>query len=177
MDELRLRELFDRYYKECYRVAYVLTRSAADADDVTQEAFIRAHRYGHTLQPGRPVWPWLRSIVVNTALTHMNRGKTLRGLLELVWRQDGVLRRPPVLSSEREENWDLYAAVQKLPEKLRVTVLLAYYIGLTHEEAAQTLQIPLGTVKSRCNLALHKLREQLGPRYRIETALVEGVLP
>lgn len=148
-----------------YRLAYLITRDAADAEDALQEAFVKAFRALGRFRHGAPFRPWLLKIVTNEART---KGRAHRRHVAIASRVSE--REPPpsveaspeatLLSEEMRRR--LLAAVDRLPEKQRAVVTCRYLLELSEEETAAVLEIRRGTVKSRLSRALEKLELWLG---------------
>ncbi len=147
-----------------FRVAYVVTGSAADAEDAAQEGFVKAYRALHRFDPGRPFRPWLLTIVANEARNR--RRSTGR---RLAYEARAVRLAPEHAASTPEKEAEaaetrrvLLAAVNRLPEAERVVVGLRYFLQLSEAETAAAAGIPKGTVKSRLWRAMERLRGDLG---------------
>jgi RNA polymerase sigma-70 factor (ECF subfamily) len=142
------------------RVAYGVLRHQQDAEDVAQEAFARAHRKFPALRDRDRFRPWLVRMTWRLALDH-RRGAKRRAVRE------GAASRPDVapsfedaaIASERSAR--LWAAIDALPDKLRIVVVLAAIEEQSVREVAALLRIPDGTVKSRLFDARKKLQEML----------------
>src|SRR5213078_2104612 len=122
-------------YPVAYRTACLVLRSPADAEDAVQEAFLRIWRFRNAIPPGDGRAPWLYRVVVNACLSRLRT--------ERVWRNradDDVLTRLPAQADpERDAEGAALAtcmtgALVRLPEHLRVPVILRYYTGLTERE-------------------------------------------
>ena len=140
----------------------------SDADDIAQEAFIRAYRSLDTFRSGSPFRPWLLRIVANQARNHH------RGMKRRDGRNASNAARVPTAPagpSEAAELADdrarLTAAIRQLPEKDRRVLAFRYLMDLTEDETALALNVARGTVKSRTSRALGKLRARLDPSGRI----------
>lgn len=131
-----------------FRVAYVVTRDAADAEDATQEALVKAWRALGRFRAGEPFRPWLLQIVANEA---RNRRRSAGRQLRL------TLRTPVPTATERPEG--LLEALAALPDDAQTVLAYRYLLGLTEQETALALGIAQGTVKSRTARALDRLRE------------------
>jgi RNA polymerase sigma-70 factor (ECF subfamily) len=146
------------------RLAYLLVRDHAEAEDVTQEAFTRAYGAMNRFRPGAPFRPWLLTIVRNVS---SNRRRSRGRQIGLVVRvaadpaSGGAAPSPEaeVLSDERARL--TLAAVESLPERYRLVVSCRFLLGLSEAETAATLGIAAGTVKSRTSRALDMMRSRL----------------
>lgn len=146
------------------RLAYLLVRDHGEAEDVTQEAFIRAYGALARFRPGSPFRPWLLAIVRNVA---SNRRRSRGRQVGLVMRvaadpaSGGAAPSPEaeVLGEERARQ--VLDAVEALPERYRLVVACRYLLGLSEAETAGTLGIAAGTVKSRTSRALQQMRQRL----------------
>ncbi|WP_409343359.1 RNA polymerase sigma factor [Paenibacillus sp. MBLB4367] len=156
----RAEEVFNDYSTYVYRVALLLTRSASLADDVTQETFLKVFKKIHTYDPMKPMQPWIYRITVNTTrnLLRKQRWLSFVGFTPDVQCESASVEGSIIQAAENEE---LLKEVNRLPLKGREVIVLHFYVGLKLTEIAETLQIPLGTCKSRLNAALKILRIQL----------------
>jgi RNA polymerase sigma-70 factor, ECF subfamily len=166
-------ELVHRYQRELYRYLVRYTGDSALADDVFQNTFLQVHLKKGLYEDGRPVRPWLYSIATHQAVDALRKsgrhptisldqradsgGESETGALInlLVSDVPGPLTE---LQGEERKNW-VRKSIAKLPDALRETLLLAYYQDMKYREIAETLKIPVGTVKSRLHAALAKLGE------------------
>ena len=148
-----------------FRTAYLITGSAADAEDVAQEAFIRAHAALGRFRRGAPFRPWLLAIVANQA-RNRRRGDGRRGELavRVAAAPAGVQRALDHGLIADEQRGELLAAVNALPEHERLAIACRYFLDLGEDETAEVLACARGTVKSRTARALQHLREGLGVR-------------
>jgi RNA polymerase sigma-70 factor (ECF subfamily) len=143
-----------------FRVAYSVLRHRQDAEDVAQDAFARAHRRFATLRDREKFRGWLVRMTWRLALDH-RRGERRRQAREEVAAREAerVGQRDPILASERSAR--LWAAIDQLPEKLRVVIVLAAIEEQGVKDVATLLDLPEGTVKSRLFDARKKLQEML----------------
>ena len=154
---------------DVYRFALSLTRNEADADDVVQEAFLRAYRSWHTFQPGSDGRRWLFTIARNVFLRSREREKyrvdAEDGDVEALAavQQAGEVRRggDDVLLSNIDLQPALKDALGKLDEPFRSTVILVDVEDLSYEAAAEILGVPIGTVRSRLFRGRRLLQEML----------------
>ncbi len=164
-DERALTHAFESRFREsstlAFRVAYSVLRNHSDAEDVAQEACIRAHRHFASLRDRDRFRSWLVRLTWRLALD-WRRGQRRRDT-----REDTLARlSPPVGDAERDlvaqdRSRRLWAAIDELPERLRLVVVLAAIEGHGGREVAALLRIPEGTVKSRLHEARRRLQERL----------------
>lgn len=153
-----------RYQDVAFRTAYLISRSAADAEDVTQDAFVKAFAALPRFRAQAPFRPWILRIVTNEA---KNRGRSERRRDALALREASTRPRGEATPSpesevlERERQRMLMEAIGGLRESDRLVIGYRYLLGLSEEEAAAALNCRRGTVKSRLSRALERLREQL----------------
>jgi RNA polymerase sigma-70 factor (ECF subfamily) len=166
-------ELIRRYEPELYRYLARYTGDASLAEDVFQNTFLQVHLKRGLYEDGRPVRPWLYAIATHQAVDALRKagrhptvsldqrpagagGTDAGGLIDLlVSGGEGPLAR---LQGEESKAW-VRASVDRLPEALRQTLILAYHQDLKYREIAEILKIPVGTVKSRLHAALAKLQQ------------------
>lgn len=148
-----------------WRVAISLTRNRADAEDLVQESLLRAYRAIESFD-GRYPRAWLLTILRNT-----ERNRHRRRRPELLSDPDIAEERGPRTEADeverRAEDREFDRAVTRalghLPENFRRVVELVDVDGLTYQEAADVLDVPIGTVMSRLHRARRRIREQLVP--------------
>ncbi|HTY71511.1 MAG TPA: RNA polymerase sigma factor SigE [Actinomycetes bacterium] len=151
-----------------YRLAYRLTGNKHDAEDLTQEVFVRVFRSLSTYTPGS-FEGWLHRITTNLFLDQVRRRNRIRFDALGEDASDRIEGREPspehtVVEGVMEA--DVQAALDSLPEDFRAAVVLADVEGLTYEEIAETLDIKLGTVRSRIHRGRSQLRAALSSRLR-----------
>ncbi len=144
-----------------FRAAFLITHDADEAADAAQEAFVRAYRALGSFKAGHPFRPWILRIVTNQAL---NRVQTLQRRTRATERyaltlMDQDRPSPEHTVAEHQRHETLMRAVQKLTPDEQTLISLRYFLELPENEVAQTLNIPLGTVKSRLHRTLARLRE------------------
>jgi RNA polymerase sigma-70 factor (ECF subfamily) len=156
--------LVRRYQDLAVRAAYLVTGSAAEAEDAAQEGFVKAYYALPRFRAGAPFRPWLLAIVVNEA---RNRRRSANRRVDLALRvaegrRSGDAAPSPesaVLADERRRA--LLGAVAALSERDREIVACRYFLELSEAEVAATLGVRRGTVKSRLSRALSRLRATL----------------
>ena len=157
--------LVEEHQTIAFRTAYLITCSAADAEEAVQDGFVKAFRALGRFRPGAPFRPWLLRIVANEA-RNRRRSAGRRAGLALRAAED---RRPgdaapspesAVLADETRTA--LLRAISGLRDEDREVIGARYFLDLSEAETAEALGLPKGTVKSRLSRALGRLREQLG---------------
>ena len=155
-------ELVRRYQALATRTAYVITGTAADAEDAAQEGFTKAYFALDRFRTGAPFRPWLLRIVANEA---KNRRKAAgrRPTVDLSVAEDrpsgdtALSPEAAALAGERKES--VLAALRQLREEDRLVIAYRYFFELSEAEMADALACARGTVKSRLSRALARLRE------------------
>jgi RNA polymerase sigma-70 factor (ECF subfamily) len=157
--------LYDRYRRLAMAVAYRILDDATAAEDCLQDAFVQVWRNHTSFHPERgSVKSWLLTIVRNAAIDR-HRGREGRA------RQDRPIDEVEYLLGENDDPHqqaveslqaeEIQTAIKSLPDEQREAITLAFFNGLTHQEIAERMDVPLGTVKGRMRLGLKKMRQQL----------------
>ena len=154
--------LFNQYKGLVFKNAYLMTGSRDDAEDVLQEVFAAVWRFRETFDPqkGR-LATWLHRITVNECLRRQRRHRPLAIDIEQVDVADKHLGPEESLMTAQDYE-TLVSTMDGLDPKHRAVLVLRYFNDLSYEEIAQAVGAPLGTVKSRMNQALKRLRGRLG---------------
>jgi RNA polymerase sigma-70 factor (ECF subfamily) len=156
-------ELVMTYQHRVFGVALRMLGNRAEAEDVAQEAFVRAHRALGEFRGDAKLSTWLYAITSRLCLNRLASGErrlTRQG-------EDALLRlsdagpRPDAALERRELETALGQAIAELPEDRRIVVVLRDLEGLSYEEIAQVLELTLGTVRSRLHRARADLKEKL----------------
>jgi RNA polymerase sigma-70 factor (ECF subfamily) len=163
-DAAAYERLVERHADIAFRIAYVLTRNAADAEEAAQDAFLKAHRALGRFRAGSPWRPWLLRIVANEARNRRrSAGRRTRLELRAAETAPPVAGAPSsesiVLMAERDAS--LRAALATLAEPDREVLYLRYFLDLPEGEMAAVLDCRPGTVKSRLSRSLARLRAAL----------------
>jgi RNA polymerase sigma-70 factor (ECF subfamily) len=149
-----------------YRLAYRLTGNRHDAEDLTQDVFVRVFKSLDSFEPGN--FPgWLHRITTNLFLDRARRATRIRmdGFTEgSEFRLVGSEVVPEDAVHDAEFDPDIEAALAALPEKFRVAVVLCDVEGLSYDEIAEVLGVKVGTVRSRIHRGRTQLREELAHR-------------
>lgn len=158
-------ELVRDHSAQVYRLAYRLTGNQHDAEDLTQDVFVRVFKSIHTFQPGT-LEGWLHRITTNLFLDQARRRQRIKmDALSVapdhVW---GAASGPEDLHVDGELDADVATALKALSPEQRVAVVLCDIEGMSYEEIAKVLDVKLGTVRSRIARGRATLRDALAHR-------------
>lgn len=163
--------LVERYHKQAYNIAYRMAGNHADAEDLTQEAFIRAFRFFGQYRRELPFDSWLYKIMSNVFIDRLRRRPKakIRSLDQPVVTEEGEAQfdvadpcdGPEDVVLSREMDGRIQAALDTLPEAFRITVIYADIEGLSYEEIADATRTNIGTVRSRLHRGRRLLRDKL----------------
>jgi RNA polymerase sigma-70 factor, ECF subfamily len=164
-------ELVRQHADRVYRLAYRLSGNQHDAEDLTQETFIRVFRSVQNYQPGT-FEGWLHRITTNLFLDMVRRRSRIRmeSLPEDYDRVPAEEPNPEQIYHDARLGPDLQAALDSLPPEFRAAVVLCDIEGLSYEEIGATLGVKLGTVRSRIHRGRQALREYLAAHTEQATA-------
>lgn len=167
--------LVQRYHKQAYNIAYRLTGNNADAEDLVQEAFLRAFRFFGHYRRDLPFENWLYRIMSNLFVDELRRRPKAKiysldnpvGGGDMSGDNNAYLEIPDsrespervVLHEELDEQ--IQKALATLPPDFRMTVILADIEGMSYEEISETMRCSLGTVRSRLHRGRKMLRSKL----------------
>lgn len=163
-DVVAFEQVVVRYQRRVYGVAYRIVRRHDVADDVAQEAFIRAFRALASFDPTRPFGPWICRIATNLAINHVRSPEAREEDLP-----EGHAETPSSAESPLDRVLDgearmvLQRALDGLPGEQRTVFVLRAVEGLSYREIAESLDISMGTVMSRLSRAREKLRAAVAP--------------
>lgn len=164
-------QLVTRYSAQIYNFAYRMTNNREDAEDIYQDAFLHAFRGIGNFRSDSAFSTWLYRIVRNVYLDEMKRrrARPYASLEESIETDDGTITRdvqddgptPEDIVQTNERRRAVHRAIAQLPETQREIIILYEMNQLSYEEIAETLEINVGTVKSRLNRARRSLRDRL----------------
>lgn len=174
-DRAAFNEIVLRYKGKVYNFIHRMIPSLQDAEDLTQETFVRAYLSIRSFQSRASLNTWLFRIATNLCIDYSRRAKKTQGLVTSLSQdtdeEESEVQRdipdnefdPQRLLLNKELGVQLDKALRDLPEKLRTVVLLYDVEGLPYDEIAAIAGCPLGTVKSRLFNARAALRDKLAP--------------
>ncbi len=168
-----------KYQRKIMRLLSRMIRDPSDIEDVAQEAFIKAYRALPQFRGESAFYTWLYRIAVNTARNWMassGRRPSAPNALEM---EDGEtfnetdnltdISTPESVAASREIAQTVNAAIQELPEELRTAIVLREIEGMSYEDIAQTMDCPIGTVRSRIFRAREAIAARLRPLLDVDT--------
>ena len=150
MDEGRFEALYEKYANDVLRVSYFYLGDRHQAEDVTQDVFVRLLTSAPDLEEGHEK-PWLLKVALNRC----------RDIWRAAWVKRVVLGSPAMELAPAPEREELLAAIRKLPADFRDVILLHYYQGYGIAEIAEMLHVPEGTISSRLSRGRKKLEDIL----------------
>jgi len=169
-------QLVKRYDRNIFRIAQHITQNREDAEDVTQDAFLKAYENLEQFQGNSKFYTWLVRIAVNESLMKLRRRRTDRtvSLDEDIKTEEDTMPRevadwspnPEQLYKQGELKEILRKTVQGLPASFRTVFVLRDVEGLSTEETAEALNLSIPAVKSRLLRARLQLRERLNKYFR-----------
>lgn len=164
-------ELVHKYHKQAYNIAYRMTGNHADAEDLTQDTFLKAYRFFERYNREMPFDNWLYRIMSNIFVDWLRRRPKaqFRSLDEPVRQEEGetaleipdTAEGPESLALSSELDAELQKALNQIPEDFRLTVILSDIEGLSYEEISEVMGCSIGTVRSRLHRGRKLLRNKL----------------
>lgn len=162
-DARAFEQLALRQWETAFRLAFLITRDAAEAEDAAQEALLKAWRSLGRFRSSEPLRPWLLRIVANEARNRRRsagRRAHLALRLQNVQISGGAAPSPEELVTAAHERRELFSRLETLPEQARLVLACRFLLDLSEAETAMVLGVRPGTVKSRTARALHRLRQR-----------------
>ena len=150
-----------KYGRRLYGLCMTLCADKHEADDLYQDTWLKVLKRFDTYDPSREFEPWLTRLCVNTYRDRLRR-LSRSPFLNFTSNETKEAFLLTAAAPEKEDYSDLYAAIDQLPEKMRLTIILFYFEDMDLDKTAQTLGVPPGTVKSRLHKARIRLKEVLG---------------
>lgn len=160
-DRAAFRRLVDALAKYAYNVAYRLVFNASDAEDVTQEIFLRLHRHLDKYDASQPFLPWFRTLATNVCLNWRRRQHRVASLDAMEADPAGTPPAPP-----QDPSAILQRALEALSAEYKMVLTHLYFDNLSVAEIARTMNVPEGTIKTW----LYRAREELKQRLQAHAA-------
>lgn len=175
-DDEAFSALVARYQGKVYSIALGMTKNREDAMDITQDAFVKVHRYLENFQGNSSFYTWLYRIVVNLCIDHIRReGRRANSDFDEKTNYAGVIQEgtdifshrmdsnPSKVLGRKELAARIQEAVNELPEYHRAVIIMREIEGLSYEEMSKTMKVSKGTIMSRLHHARQKLKKSLEP--------------
>lgn len=156
-----INQYIQQYGKRLYGLCLTLCANTFDAEDLYQETWLKVVKHIAQYDTAQPFEPWLTRICVNTYRNKLRRIVKAPVLMGFFPENADAATLAENAAPEPTDFSDLHEAISRLPEKLRMTVILFYFEEMDIASAADALHIPVGTVKSRLNKARKILKEVL----------------
>ncbi|OPX44620.1 ECF RNA polymerase sigma factor SigW [Ruminiclostridium hungatei] len=163
-------ELSEEHYAKVYNICYRMLNNPDDAVEQAQEAFIKAFRYIKDFKGNCSFSTWLYRIATNTCLDFIRKNKNKHNIsIEQETYEDITIKDrlvsdlpgPEKIAETNAQKAAIKEAMAKMSEKNRIIIVLRDFMGLSYEQVAETLETPVGTVKSRISRARAELRDLL----------------
>ena len=164
-DKTAFKEIYSRFPQVVYNLALRMLRDKEDAEEVVQEIFLQLWNKAYTYDPERgAVSTWILNIARSRSIDKLRtvgyRNRNIEIDEEKANSNDDLSR----IIEDREESKNvIQQALDSLPDKQRIAIEMVYFEGLTHLEAAERLDEPVGTIKTRIRLGVLKLKEKIMP--------------
>lgn len=163
-DRAAFGQLMHRYAGAVYNLAYRMLGGAEDAEDASQEIFLRAYTRLESFDRQRRFSTWLLSIGSNYCIDRLRRRRfSWLTLDDAAFALPSKERSPERIALDHEQQTIVQRALQQLPENYRMVTVLRYWSDLSYEEIANVTGLPESTIKTRLHRARHMLAKALGP--------------
>jgi len=159
-DEYAFQDLVQRHYLNVYRLSFKWCSVKEDAEDITQEVFIKFARKLKTFNRKSSLKTWLFRITINTVKDYVRKNSTKK-FYEAAYADEHARNNPGPSQESSIDTSRLYEAIDRLPDKQRAALLLVMAEGLSHKEAAYALNCSETTVSWRIHQARKRLRKIL----------------
>ncbi len=166
-DQASFNRLMHRYGGAVYNLAYRMLGNAQDAEDASQEIFLRAYLRLESFDRARRFSTWLLSIASNYCIDRLRRRKfTWMTLDDVAFSLPSTERGPERSALDHDRQAIVQRALQQLPDHYRLVTILFYWYDLSYDEIVQVTGLPESTIKTRLHRARRMLAEALGPEER-----------
>lgn len=157
-------DVIERYRDTVFRLAFTYLHNQADANDVTQDVFVKLIRSSHDFESDEHLRRWLIRVTINEC----------KSLFRKPWRRiDDIEDYANTIAMPTPEHTDLFVRVMSLPERYRVPLVLYYYFGFSTNETANLLKIPAATVRTRLARSRSQLKSMLEEENHVSEAYVQ----
>src|SRR6266487_973120 len=163
-EQVAFGQLMHRYAAAVYNLAYRMLGDAQDAEDASQEIFLRAYTRLTSFDPTRRFSTWLLSIASNYCIDRLRRRRfAWLTLDDVAFSLPSYERSPERSALDHEERDRVQAALRRLPDHYRLVLVLRYWQEMSYNEIAQVTGLTESALKTRLHRARHMLAEALGP--------------
>lgn len=152
-------KLMEEYKTYLYRTAFLYVKNEDTALDIVGDCILNGFRNIHTLRNPEYFKTWITRILINAAKDHLKKVVSMEDY-------EQIQVAAPEKGISPEEKWDLYEAIDRLPERYRSVIILKYFEGMKIREISYAMEIPEGSVKAYLNRAREELRNYLKEDYR-----------
>lgn len=164
-DSAAFKQLFDRYHKKIYRIAYGFVRHREDALDIVQEVFIKLFNSLKNFRGESNLYTYIYRMAINASIDHMRKFQKFKvSSLDLeppLHLADSSEKRPDSVLSGKEIEKKIGEALNELPEEQKTTIILREIEGLSYEEISEIMGCSIGTVMSRLHYGRKRMKEFL----------------
>ena len=165
-DESALAELYGQYADKVYNTALSYTLNREDAEDITQDVFVKIHRASGQFRGDASLNTWIYRITVNTTINHVEKCRRYRLLKgNMTPPPAEAFRHPGALPENQEDTAELYRAIDKLTVNQKTAFILSYLEELPRQEVADVMGTTLKAVESLLHRAKRSMRTELKERY------------
>lgn len=157
-------DLFDQHMQKVYQVAYRMTLSHCDVEDVVQEVFVKLHKKLHQFEAKSEITTWIYKITVNTSVDLIRKSKkhkTNKIRLDINSIEKDTHNYVDNDYQQKEISKKMAVALKQIHQRYRVVIVLRDFEEMTYTEMAKILNTNIGTISSRLNRAYKKLRKEL----------------
>lgn len=154
-------QIVSRYKGAVYSLCYRMTNHQGDAEDLSQEVFIKAYQHLNKYNPQYKFSTWILRIATNTTIDFQRKKKVETYPLETTMTNQEETASAEAIFFHKENQGAIEKAIQGLPPDYRAIILLYHYYGLSYQELTVALGLPLSKVKNRLHRSRNLLKEQL----------------
>jgi RNA polymerase sigma-70 factor (ECF subfamily) len=164
-----LESLMRTYGNDVLRTAYMYVKDVHTAEDIFQEVFIKVNSNLHNFQGNSSIKTWIIRIAINTCKDYLKSAYSRRIVPMEEFMEDSITAEDSYADIERQETiQSVKDAVMELPEHYKDVIMCVYFQEMSMDQAAQMLELPVGTIKSRLARAKEKLKEIMERRLLYE---------